>query len=62
MNPFMKFSQEHRQSANPGLSMVEVAKILGAMWRTLPDDEKDKYRDDYCSDCSTSSDEYYCGC
>lgn len=47
MNAFMNFSQDHRQEvrdANPDLSITEVARILGAMWRELDQEEKDSYK------------------
>ena len=48
MNAFMNFSNEHRQEVrdeNPDMSMTEVAKELGRMWRELSQDEKDEYKD-----------------
>ena len=48
MNAFMKFSQVHRQKVrdeNPKMSMPEVAKVLGAMWRDLSDKKKEQYKD-----------------
>jgi hypothetical protein len=47
MNPFMNFSNQHRQEVrekHPDLRMTEIAKILGSMWRALSETEKDKYR------------------
>lgn len=48
MNAFMNFSQEHRKAvvvANPGLPVTEIAKILGSMWRSMSDKEKNTYKD-----------------
>jgi hypothetical protein len=44
---FINFSNEHRQTVrdqNPGLHITEIAKILGAMWRSLTDEEKADYK------------------
>ena len=46
LNGFMIFSRENRSGVkdeNPGIAITEVAKILGAMWRGLGDEEKAVY-------------------
>lgn len=48
-NAFINFSNQHRQrlrDENPDLSMTEIAKLLGSMWRQLSQEEKDRYRDE----------------
>lgn len=43
MNAFMLFSKAHREDVkrlNPGISVVDIAKVLGSMWRGLSDEEK----------------------
>ena len=46
MNPFINFCNTNRRSVrdeNPELSMVEIAKLLGAQWRALTVEDKEKY-------------------
>lgn len=46
MNPFMNFSNANRQSVrnqNPDLPITEIAKILGTMWRAMPEGDKAKF-------------------
>lgn len=43
-NSYMKFVQQNRVSvANGSLSVTEVAKKLGQMWRSLSNAEKQRY-------------------
>lgn len=47
LNAFIIFSNEHREEvrqAHPDLSITEVAKELGRMWRCLSQSEKDSYK------------------
>ena len=46
-NAFILYSQDKRASVsqeNPTLSNTEVSRILGQMWKTVPNDEKLKYK------------------
>lgn len=45
-SPFMIFNIEQRpklKEANPGLSFGEIAKMIGAMWKGMSEDEKEPY-------------------
>ncbi len=45
---FVMFSNQHRQEvkeANPQLSMVEIAKKLGEMWRNMEGDVRKEWED-----------------
>jgi len=47
LNPYMKFVKATRASvvkAHPKLSVTEIAKKLGAMWRAMSDAEKKKFQ------------------
>ena len=47
-NAYMFFVNEKRgevKSANPSLSVTDVAKEIGVLWRNLDDDGKKKYID-----------------
>lgn len=60
-NSFMNFSNQHRQDVrnlHPGLHVTEIAKILGGLWRSLDQDEKDQYKDeDYVGDIGLGEEE-----
>lgn len=47
MNPFMNFSNVHRdriRALNPGWKMTDVAKELGRRWREMSEKQKGVYR------------------
>ena len=48
MSAYLFYCDEYRQmvrTENPDKSIAEVAKILGQMWRALPDEEKTPYQE-----------------
>ncbi len=53
MSAYLYYCDEFRQmvrSENPSKSIAEVAKILGEMWRALPEDQKTPYREKAAKD------------
>ena len=47
MSAFLKYSKNNRKRLirdNPALSNTDISKLLGAMWRNAPPEEKDTYR------------------
>eukprot|EP00009_Paramoeba_aestuarina_P009987 CAMPEP_0201541654 /NCGR_PEP_ID=MMETSP0161_2-20130828/71590_1 /ASSEMBLY_ACC=CAM_ASM_000251 /TAXON_ID=180227 /ORGANISM="Neoparamoeba aestuarina, Strain SoJaBio B1-5/56/2" /LENGTH=330 /DNA_ID=CAMNT_0047949203 /DNA_START=37 /DNA_END=1029 /DNA_ORIENTATION=- len=46
MSAFMFYSRDHRariQEENQGVTFGEIGRILGAKWKELPDEEREKY-------------------
>jgi structure-specific recognition protein 1 len=44
LSPYMFFTQEHREiikEENPGIGFGEVAKKLGAKWKSMSDEDKE---------------------
>ena len=53
LNPYFQFIQDERpgvKAKNPDATIGEIAKILGKLWKDLPEDKKQKYKDKAAKD------------
>ncbi|KIM29253.1 hypothetical protein M408DRAFT_328926 [Serendipita vermifera MAFF 305830] len=53
LSPYMFFTQEYREKIkeeNPGIGFGEVAKKLGAKWKSMSDEEKEPYVEKHQAD------------
>ncbi|CAG7851166.1 SubName: Full=NHP6A-Nonhistone chromosomal protein related to mammalian HMG1 {ECO:0000313/EMBL:CCA71859.1} [Serendipita indica DSM 11827] len=60
LSPYMFFTQEWREKIkdeNPGIGFGEVAKRLGAKWKSMTDEEKEPYVQKHQADKKRADDE-----
>ncbi|KAG8800884.1 Non-histone chromosomal protein 6 [Serendipita sp. 399] len=59
LSPYMFFTQEWREKIkeeNPGIGFGEVAKRLGAKWKSMSDEEKEPYIEKHQADKKRAED------
>ena len=53
LNPYVRFYNENKQRVkeeNPNFTTQELSKHIGEMWRTMPDKDKQVYKDKYAKE------------
>lgn len=50
LTPYIRFTKEKRPeilASNPEISVPELGKRLGELWRELPESERQRYKEEY---------------
>lgn len=50
LTPYIRFTKEKRPeilASNPDISVPEIGRKFGELWRELPESERQRYKDEY---------------